>query len=63
MTKELSNMIHLNSVFNTLNENASFMLNLRQVMGTEVSNMGVEDLQKLENQLETSLQCIRLKKV
>ncbi|XP_076906314.1 MADS-box transcription factor 23-like [Bidens hawaiensis] len=35
----------------------------RQVMGIEVSNMGVEDLQKLENQLETSLQCIRLKKV
>ncbi|XP_076958041.1 MADS-box transcription factor 23-like [Bidens hawaiensis] len=34
----------------------------RYVMGTEVSNMGVEDLQILENQLETSLQGIRLKK-
>ncbi|XP_021983094.1 agamous-like MADS-box protein AGL21 [Helianthus annuus] len=34
----------------------------RHVMGKELSNMGVEDLNNLENQLEMSLQSIRLKK-
>ncbi|KAI3761005.1 hypothetical protein L1987_51410 [Smallanthus sonchifolius] len=34
----------------------------RQVMGKELSNMAVDDLQKLENQLQMSLQGIRLKK-
>ncbi|XP_076950891.1 MADS-box transcription factor 27-like isoform X2 [Bidens hawaiensis] len=35
----------------------------RQVMGEEISNMGLEDLKSLENQLEMSLRCIRSKKV
>ncbi|XP_076909232.1 MADS-box transcription factor 27-like [Bidens hawaiensis] len=35
----------------------------RQVMGEEISNMGLEDLKSLEIQLEMSLQCIRSKKV
>ncbi|KAI3777233.1 hypothetical protein L1987_47031 [Smallanthus sonchifolius] len=34
----------------------------RQVMGKELRNMGVLDLEKLENQLQMSLQGIRLKK-
>ncbi|KAI3669697.1 hypothetical protein L6452_41039 [Arctium lappa] len=34
----------------------------RQGMGKELSSMGVEDLQKLENRLEMSLRGIRLKK-
>ncbi|KAK1422098.1 hypothetical protein QVD17_24983 [Tagetes erecta] len=34
----------------------------RQVMGKEVNNMGLKDLVNLENQLEMSLQGIRLKK-
>ncbi|XP_024978591.1 agamous-like MADS-box protein AGL21 [Cynara cardunculus var. scolymus] len=35
----------------------------RQGMGNELSNMGVEDLQRLEIRLETNLRNIRLKKV
>ncbi|KAI3500209.1 hypothetical protein L1887_36027 [Cichorium endivia] len=34
----------------------------RQVMGKEISSMGIEDLRKLENRLETSLKGIRSKK-
>ncbi|KVH92386.1 Transcription factor, K-box [Cynara cardunculus var. scolymus] len=36
---------------------------VRQGMGNELSNMGVEDLQRLEIRLETNLRNIRLKKV
>lgn len=38
-------------------------LHIRQLMGEELCGLGVEGLQKLENQLEISLQGIRMKKV
>ena len=36
--------------------------NHRQLMGQDLSGMGVKELQTLENQLEISLRCIRTKK-
>lgn len=38
------------------------LFDCRQLMGQDLSGMGVKELQTLENQLEISLRCIRTKK-
>nr|WAO97435.1 MADS-box transcription factor 33 [Lonicera japonica] len=36
--------------------------NYRQLLGKQLIGLGVEDLQNIENQLEMSLQCVRMRK-